>query len=149
MTRSLARLTIALLFVGMTAVAANARSAPPRPLPVEPSATPQVEVLWQGIWWDATVVNERGNKVKIHYIGWGSGWDEWVGQERFRSANLVRLRTARKGQAVEINWRGGWWPGKVLRGKNGRYKITYDNYGAEWDEWVTPKRLRAPHRPVA
>jgi len=146
--RILARAATALLLVTLAVASAQARTKQVSRVD-QAKATPQVEVLWQGVWWDATIVDEKGARLKIHYIGWDRGWDEWVAPDRWRPADLNRLRAARKGQAVEINWRGGWWPGKVLRARDGRYKISYDNYGSEWDEWVTPDRLRAPHRPVA
>lgn len=43
-----------------------------------------VEVLWDGEWYRATVLKSRGARYFIHYDGWSSQWDEWVGRDRLR-----------------------------------------------------------------
>ena len=44
--------------------------------------------------------------------------------------------------AVNIEWNGKWFPGKILEVQNDKYKISYDGYGAEWNETVTASRLK-------
>jgi hypothetical protein len=51
------------------------------------------------------------------------------------------------GSAVEIEWRGGWYAGRVLQDDapeegGRRYLVRYDGYSETWDEWVGPDRLR-------
>lgn len=49
-----------------------------------------------------------------------------------------------RGDAVDIEWHGTWYPGSVLEVKQqGRYKIHYDGYDSSWDEIVGPDRIRA------
>ena len=48
----------------------------------------------------------------------------------------------RVGQAVSVQWGSRWWDAQVLEVENGRYYISYDGYGPEWDEWVGPERIR-------
>ncbi len=45
-----------------------------------------VEVFWDGDgeWYRATVIKSRGARYFIHYDGWSSQWDEWVGRARLR-----------------------------------------------------------------
>ncbi len=43
-----------------------------------------VMVKWKGRWWPAHVMQVSGNKLFIHYDGYGSNWDEWVGPGRYR-----------------------------------------------------------------
>jgi len=43
-----------------------------------------VSILWHGSWYPAHVLRARGNKIYIHYDGYGSNWDEWVGPTRYR-----------------------------------------------------------------
>jgi len=45
-----------------------------------------VQVLWpdDGTWYAATVIESRGARYHIHYDGWTSEWDEWVGPDRLR-----------------------------------------------------------------
>ena len=47
----------------------------------------QVSVLYGSSWWPATVIEKVAGtpeKLKIHYDGWGSSWDEWVTPDRIR-----------------------------------------------------------------
>jgi len=44
----------------------------------------QIEVVWQGTWYDSTVVSGVSGNCMIHYDGWSSSWDEAVGPERMR-----------------------------------------------------------------
>ncbi len=43
-----------------------------------------VMVLWHGKWYPAHVLSTKGNKLYIHYDGYGSNWDEWVGPGRYK-----------------------------------------------------------------
>lgn len=45
-----------------------------------------VMVKWKGSWWPAHVmqVGPQGNRWFIHYDGYSSSWDEWVGPGRIR-----------------------------------------------------------------
>jgi len=50
----------------------------------------------------------------------------------------------KKGDAVMVNWKGSWWPAKVIavqKGKNS-YKIHYDGYSNSWNEWVGNSRIK-------
>jgi hypothetical protein len=45
-----------------------------------------VDVEWKGSWWKAEVVKTRaGPEYFVHYVGWGSDWDEWVPPDRIRA----------------------------------------------------------------
>ena len=48
------------------------------------SAGDQVKVEWKGQWWDALVREVMGDKYLVHYVGFDSSWDEWVGPERIQ-----------------------------------------------------------------
>lgn len=48
------------------------------------SAADPVKVLWQGTWYDAHILKAKGGKYLIHYDGWESKWDEWVGLSRIK-----------------------------------------------------------------
>ena len=44
-----------------------------------------LHVEWRGSWWPAEILANRGeDKVLVHYIGWGSEWDETVDRSRLR-----------------------------------------------------------------
>ena len=44
----------------------------------------QIKVEWEGQWWDATILDINGDNHLIHYAGFDSSWDEWVGTERIQ-----------------------------------------------------------------
>lgn len=47
------------------------------------------------------------------------------------------------GMAVQVEWEGSWWSGKVLSvASNGDVKIHYVGWEDSWDEYVPRKRLR-------
>ncbi len=48
------------------------------------SAGEQVKVEWNEQWWDALIREVMGDKYLIHYVGFDSSWDEWVGAERIQ-----------------------------------------------------------------
>ena len=50
------------------------------------AAGQQVKVEWNGDWWDALIREIRGKKYLIHYIGFDSSWDEWVGDSRIKES---------------------------------------------------------------
>ncbi|MDX1386875.1 MAG: agenet domain-containing protein [bacterium] len=107
------------------------------------------QVLWGGKWWSARViaVNNAGNKCKIHYKGYGSKWDEWVGANRIRISGKSTPSgsapgTYAAGQRVKILWGSKWWNGRILKKKGNKYYISYDGYSSKWNEWVGKSRLR-------
>lgn len=58
--------------------------------------------------------------------------------------------TFRRGDTVEVEWQGSWYPAEILNLLNGQYRIHYVGYGSNWDETVGPERIRtqraAPRR---
>ena len=48
------------------------------------SAGEQVKVEWKGEWWDSLIREVSGQQYLIHYVGFDSSWDEWVGPERIQ-----------------------------------------------------------------
>ncbi len=108
----------------------------------------KAEVLWKGTWYAAKVtrVNEDQTRCFIRYTGYGSEWDEWVGQDRIRiqeAPGAAPTGTFSVGDEVEVKWKGSWYPASVLEAKGGKYKIHYDGYSDSWDEWVGLSRIRA------
>jgi hypothetical protein len=41
-----------------------------------------VSVEWGGRWWDARVLKAEIGRYYVTYLGYDSGWDEWVGPAR-------------------------------------------------------------------
>jgi hypothetical protein len=61
-----------------------------------------VEVLWEDDWYPATILEVRGSKYKIHYVGYGAEWDEWVDNARLRRRPTA---TSASGKNVYLNFR--------------------------------------------
>lgn len=110
-----------------------------------------VEVEWQGQWYDGHVLEgpRPDGSCYISYDGYDSSWDEWVTNARLRPVDggIDVGGVCIAGRAVEIEWRGQWYPGYVLDGPqpDGSCYITYEGYDSSWDEWATPERLRPVH----
>lgn len=53
-------------------------------------------------------------------------------------------------EAVEIDFKGTWYPGIVLKVDAEKYFVTYDGWDEGWNEWVGKERLRsiAPAAPA-
>ncbi len=48
------------------------------------------------------------------------------------------------GDPVLVEWKGSWWPAKVIATRAGSapYKIHYDGYSNSWDEWIGNNRIK-------
>lgn len=52
-------------------------------------------------------------------------------------------RAWKAGDKVEVKWNGKYYPATVNEIQGDRYKISYDGYGRNWDEWVSAASIRA------
>lgn len=99
----------------------------------------KVSVQWKGQWYPATVLKVDNNKCFIHYDGYASSWDEWVGPARIKGIAAPAFNV---GDSVQVKWKGSWYPAKILKEQNGQFFIHYDGYGSNWDEWVGLGRIK-------
>lgn len=113
----------------------------------------RVEVLWEGQWYRAKILDHQRagdapERFRIHYVGWGPEWDEWVSPDRVRPYAPVVFP---RGKKVAVAWsptlifsreRATWYPATVIEGEHGLHLIHYDGYSDVWDEWVAPERVR-------
>jgi hypothetical protein len=99
----------------------------------------RLEVKWKDRWYRSQVIDTDGQKLKIHYVGFESNWDEWVGPERTRPFKPGGFAP---GTSVSVKWQGKWYPATVRRAWYGLHFIQYDGYSGEWNEWVAPKNIR-------
>ena len=95
----------------------------------------KVQVLWNGSWYPATVKESKDGQWFVHYDNFDAQWDEWVGQDRIKQA-------WKKGDKLHVEWKGDWFEASILEVGEGKYKVHYEGWGDEWDEWVTPNRMR-------
>jgi RNA binding chromodomain-containing protein/agenet domain-containing protein len=133
-------LTLALALAAVSLGLSDARAC---------GAGDKAQVLWKGTWYPATVLKAKGAECFIHYDGYGSNWDEWVGPDRIKVTSSGASAPAAaasfsEGDPVSVLWKGTWYPAHVLKVLGGdRYRIHYDGYDNSWDENVGPSRIRA------
>ena len=46
------------------------------------------------------------------------------------------------GDRVQVQWKGAWYPAKVLKVDGEKFLIHYDGSSSSWDEWVAPSRIK-------
>lgn len=114
----------------------------------------RVEVLWEGAWFEAAIVEATDESCLVHYVGWDHDYDEWVDDERIRYPDGVdpnAVSTLEQtgsvheiGSNVEVLYGESWWPAVVVGLSGDKYRIRYDGYDESYDEWVDDSRIRLP-----
>jgi len=94
-----------------------------------------------GDWYACRIIDARGEKLKIHFIGYEDDEDVWVAPEDLERIKPVRYATGAK---VEVLWKKHWYPATILQAKDGVHLIHYTDYDSKWDEWVPSRRIREP-----
>jgi hypothetical protein len=94
-----------------------------------------------GDWYACRIIEARGEKLKIHFIGYEDDEDLWVAPEDLHPITPVLYA---KGAKVEVLWKKRWYPATVLQAKDGVHLIRYTDYDSKWDEWVPSRRIREP-----
>jgi hypothetical protein len=119
------------------------RDAALAPTADEPEARvgERIEVEWRGKWFRAKSIDADGDQLLVHYNGFDSETDEWVGPERVRPYYPAQFA---EGDRVEVEWEkdGKWYPARIERGWYGLHKVRYDGYDETSDEWVGPGKVR-------
>ena len=54
----------------------------------------RVEVLWNGRWWPAIVLETRTGRWLVHYEGYADEWDETVEVDRIRERDRTTSSTS-------------------------------------------------------
>jgi Caspase domain len=93
----------------------------------------------QGKWWKAEVIGEKDGKYLVTWPGWGKKYDEWLPLNRTRP---YQPKTFPVGAQVQTEWRGQWYPARVLKVELGLHLVHYDGFESTDDEWVALSRLK-------
>jgi hypothetical protein len=99
----------------------------------------RVDVESQGTWYPARIIQVQGPEFTVHFIGYDSTDDVRVTGKQMRAIKPVQYPVGAK---VEVLWKKTWYPATVLSVKDGVHYVHYDDYGNEWDEWASSKRVR-------
>lgn len=122
---------------GLDALVVSTTNAPP---PTDPRVGRYVEVEWHGKWYKAEIQAVRGVEAFVHYTSNARhDDDEWVGPDRVRT---LAFATYAKGAAVDVEYKGRWFPSTVRDVFENLHLVHYDAYSDAWDEWVGPSRIR-------
>lgn len=97
------------------------------------------QIQWHEDWWPVRVLQEKNEKLKVHYIGYSAGDDLWVTPDKLRPIKPLQYAV---GSKVDVQWKKKWYPATVLKVEDGIHLIHYTDYDSSWDEWVTSKRIR-------
>lgn len=97
----------------------------------------------EGKWYASRVLAAREGKWLVHFLGWDSRWDEWVGAEKLRPSTRGTLEL---GARYEVEWqKGKWYLGVVMKSEEEFfYFVHYEGELGEDDEWITPDHARRP-----
>lgn len=68
-------------------------------------------------------------------------FDKALQPDNLAKAPAATGKTFSVDDKVLVEWRGRWWPAKVIEAGDNKWKITYDGYDSSWDEWVGPDRI--------
>lgn len=71
-------------------------------------------------------------------------WSAPAHREAPKPSQAGAARALHVGDKALVSWSGGWYAATVLEVGEGTYKIRYDGWSADWDEWVGPARMRLP-----
>ncbi|MBA4032937.1 MAG: hypothetical protein C0478_18880 [Planctomyces sp.] len=107
--------------------------------PTDPEVGQRAEIEWQEKYYRGFVIGRNGPLSRVHYYGYQESDDEWVAPERLRIPTSV---TRPINSRVQILWKGEWYRGRIVGVKHGLHLVKYDDWGPEWNEWVTAERLR-------
>lgn len=94
-----------------------------------------------GSWYLAKVIEIEETRWKVTYDGYTSSSDEWLPAEKIRDLPKVAWKT---GDRIEAYSAGKWYGGKIVESAPNRWKVTYDGYASNWDEWLKVDRIRMP-----
>ncbi|HIK08647.1 MAG TPA: hypothetical protein IGS40_28935 [Trichormus sp. M33_DOE_039] len=91
-------------------------------------------------WYSATIEKVKDNEYFIHYAGYGSSYDEWVGPDdiRSRSHNSSDDNGYAVGLKVKV-WDEddeGWYSATINKIQGQQYFVHYAGYDSSYDEWV-------------
>lgn len=87
-----------------------------------------VDALWEGKWYKASVIASSESHCKVTYAGYGKEYDEWLGPDRLK---------------IKVMWKGDWYPARVVRREGANYLVSYDGYGQDDNEIVPVSRIQA------
>ncbi|WP_392534823.1 agenet domain-containing protein [Nostoc sp. C117] len=100
----------------------------------------------EGDWYQGTIEKIQDDQFFIHYLGYGSSYDEWVGEDDIRTRDL--RSTDDNGYAVGQKvkcWdedQEAWYSATIQQVQGQQYFVSYAGYDSSYDEWVDNDEIR-------
>lgn len=99
-----------------------------------------------GDWYQGTIEKIQNDQYFIHYIGYGSTYDEWVGEDdiRIRALNSSDNNGFAIGQKVKC-WddeQEDWYSATIENIQGQQYFVHYIGYDSSYNEWVDLEEIR-------
>ncbi|MCE9583965.1 MAG: caspase family protein [Planctomycetes bacterium] len=96
-----------------------------------------------GKWYVAQILAIKDDQFRVHYSGWDSKWDEWVGAAKLRPIARPKLKV---GERYEVEWqKDQWFLATVTKAEEDWfYFVHYEGEEGDDDEWVTASKTRTP-----
>ncbi|QSJ18099.1 hypothetical protein JYQ62_04475 [Nostoc sp. UHCC 0702] len=97
-------------------------------------------------WYQATIEKIKDDQFYIHYIGYGSSDDEWIGEDDIRTRNYDSSDD--NGYAVSQKvkvWdedNEEWYSANIEKIQGQQYFVHYIGYDSSYDEWVNLDEIR-------
>ncbi|MBD2513736.1 hypothetical protein H6G93_01680 [Nostoc sp. FACHB-973] len=105
--------------------------------------------VWDGDdedWYQGTIEKIQDDQFFIHYLGYGSSYDEWVGGDDIRTRDLSSAdgNGYAVGQKVKC-WdddQEAWYSATIQQIQGQQYFLRYAGYDSSYDEWVDSDEIR-------
>lgn len=97
-------------------------------------------------WYQATIEKVENDQFFVHYLGYGSSYNEWVGEDEIR----IREHGASDDNGFAVNQKvkvwdednEDWYSAKIEKIQNQQYYVHYLDYDSSYDEWVDLEEIR-------
>ena len=103
-----------------------------------------VGVVYDNVWYGATILERLQNRVKVRYLGFDSKNPNGGFAFADEIVKLERVDLPGGFPPVEVEWDGQWYAATILARVERGFKIHYVGYPDTDDEVVPPKRIRFP-----
>jgi len=98
-----------------------------------------MEAVSENVWYKVEILANIKGLYKIHYLGWEDEWDETVSADKLRE---ITYKTYKVGTKVQVESDGTYYPATIMKVDGVFNYVHYDDYDAEWDEWVTSSSIK-------
>jgi hypothetical protein len=105
--------------------------------------------VWDGEeedWYQATIEKVENEQFFVHYLGYGSSYNEWVGEDEIR----IREHGAGDDNGFAVSQKvkvwdednEDWYSAKIEQIQGQQYYVHYLDYDSTYDEWVDLEEIR-------